>query len=160
LILLLDDEIERFMNKFTKNPGGCWEWTSAMGGEGYGNVTLRKLAQRLNRRSTSFRAHRISWMIHKGPIPEGMFVMHKCDNRICVNPEHLCLGTHQDNMDDMMKKGRHRTAPQYGNKHAARKVIADHVEYESYTAAGKALGVSDNAIRKRIAKGWDGYSLV
>lgn len=52
------------------------------------------------------RVHRLSWLIHFGPIPKGMFVCHRCDNRQCTNPEHLFLGSRQDNVDDMMSKGR------------------------------------------------------
>lgn len=51
-------------------------------------------------------AHRVRWMLERGPIPEGLFVLHRCDVRCCVNLDHLFLGTHQDNMDDMKRKGR------------------------------------------------------
>ena len=75
----------------------CWEWSGNRTVDGYGVI---KDGTR-NRR-----AHRVSWEIHKGPIPDGMHVLHSCDNRPCVNPSHLRLGTHQDNMRDMAVRGR------------------------------------------------------
>jgi len=76
---------------------GCWEWMSQVNNKGYGILTSD---------GQIHMAHRYSWMIHKGPIPKGLFVLHKCDNRICVNPDHLFLGTHEDNMRDMVTKKR------------------------------------------------------
>ena len=90
--------LERFLNKVdkTSNPNGCWEWTAFKNRNGYG-------------RFTKFMAHR--WAAeHIGNMTLGnMYVCHKCDNPSCVNPAHLFLGTHTDNMRDKMAKGRHYT---------------------------------------------------
>lgn len=75
----------------------CWEWTGKRSWNGYGRTSI-------NRRQTG--AHQMSWEIHNGKIPDGMCVLHKCDNRGCVNPNHLFLGTKKDNTKDMMNKGR------------------------------------------------------
>lgn len=77
--------------------GGCWIWLMAHFTNGYGAVSNK--SERL--------AHRLSYRAFKGEIPNGLFVCHKCDVKSCVNPDHLFLGTHQDNMLDMSAKGRH-----------------------------------------------------
>lgn len=73
--------------------GNCWEWTAFRLSNGYGLLHTGL-------------AHRFSWKIANGEIPKGLFVLHKCDNRSCVNPAHLFLGTQLDNMRDMHSKGR------------------------------------------------------
>ena len=80
---------------------GCWIWTGK--GERYGHMRTGYVNDG-NRKTQA--AHRISWEIHVGEIPEGLRVLHKCDTPSCVNPAHLFIGTDRDNMDDMLAKGR------------------------------------------------------
>jgi len=79
----------------------CWEWRAALTGKGYGKIQW-------GRRYVN--AHRVVYEHFHGPIPKGLLVLHRCDNRVCVNPAHLFVGTAKDNADDMMRKGRGRGA--------------------------------------------------
>jgi hypothetical protein len=90
--------LERFNAKYKNNKNtGCWEWSAALDGKGYG--VLRDGAKLI-------RAHRASYQLHIGEIPKEMCVCHKCDNPLCCNPEHLFLGNAQDNINDKVAKGR------------------------------------------------------
>jgi len=91
--------IERFWSYVDVTPG-CWEWNGYRRKPlGHGQFSLNQL---------SVLAHRVSWEFHNGPIPEGLFVCHKCDVAHCVNPDHLFLGTGKDNMRDCAAKGRNK----------------------------------------------------
>lgn len=90
----------RFSSKYEPvTETGCWIWTASIGGGGYGQIGSGGRKQPLL-------AHRASWQIHFGQIPDGMQVCHKCDVKLCVNPDHLFLGSQIDNMQDMIRKGR------------------------------------------------------
>lgn len=99
---------KRFEDKFTPDPNtGCWLWIASHFSSGYGAFKIAKKARR---------AHRVSWELANGEIPEGVLVCHKCDIRSCVNPEHLFLGTNADNTRDMQEKGRIPTAKLTGEQ--------------------------------------------
>jgi hypothetical protein len=79
---------------------GCIEWARARFDNGYGQFPIETCMGRMQQ------AHRVSYLLHYGPFDPTLFIRHKCHNRACVNPEHLRLGTHQDNMDDMVRADR------------------------------------------------------
>lgn len=96
---------ERFMDKVSPEPNsGCWLWTGFYQEFGYGRMGVGYAVE--GTRGTAM-AHRLSYEIFVGPIPDGICVLHRCDVPECVNPEHLWLGTHSDNVNDKVAKGRH-----------------------------------------------------
>jgi predicted DNA-binding protein (UPF0251 family) len=98
--------IDRVLEKVFRIPfAGCWLFTGAVKGFGYGIVGTGR------RGEPNDRAHRITFRHFCGEIPAGMFVCHECDVPSCCNPDHLFLGSHQDNVNDMMKKGRNSQPP-------------------------------------------------
>ena len=106
-----ETDLERFEAKFARTEG-CWEWTAGKHWDGYGQFWLD---------GANVLAHKASYLFFKGPIPSAMHVLHRCDNPACVNPDHLFPGTHQDNMNDMTRKGRQRPrGKRSGNGHGVR----------------------------------------
>ena len=97
---------DRFHNKWMPEPNsGCWLWTGAYS-TGRTNSHTRPWIGAGKRSEGNLLAHRASWMLHEGAIPSGMEVCHRCDVPLCVNPSHLFLGSHQENMADCGRKGR------------------------------------------------------
>lgn len=96
--------LHRFWKKVDKNGpvhpihGQCWVWLGSTSHNGYGQFMINH---------SGIRPHRYSYEVHVGPIPNGLDIMHKCDNRLCVNPDHLGVGTKKDNITDKVSKGRH-----------------------------------------------------
>lgn len=139
-----------FFFRISKIPMGyesrCWIWNGKPNSVGYGIISWG------GRNGKRMYAHRFSWMKYKGQIPDGLWVLHKCDIRNCVNPRHLFLGTAQDNTDDMFKKGRNR-APR-GEACGKSKVSEDQVleirkmslSGNSISSISKLFGLSYNAI--------------
>ena len=91
--------LHRFVDKIrpVNDSSECWIWEGAVGSDGYGRV---------RRKGVTFSAHRYSCELFKGPVPEELCGMHRCDVPLCVNPTHLCLGTKADNTQDMLEKKR------------------------------------------------------
>ena len=92
---------DRFWDKVDRS-GDCWNWTGALISTGYGHLSVG-----VGETKTQVLAHRLSYVWRYGPIPDGFYVCHRCDNPKCVRPEHLFLGNQTDNMRDMAAKGRH-----------------------------------------------------
>lgn len=112
--------IDRFFLRVTKTPT-CWLWSGCLFGNGYGDFSPTKEKRHIL-------AHRFSYEIHLGEIPNGMHVCHRCDVRNCVNPAHLFIGTAKDNMLDMIQKGRRTPGPfMYGTTNPACKLSWDKV---------------------------------
>lgn len=134
---------------------GCWIWTLAVDKDGYGRAWLG---------NKKWPAHRLSYMTFMGPIPAGLFVLHKCDNPSCVNPAHLFVGTPLDNMRDKCNKGRVKGARRGENHHRAKlaseTVISIRAKYDSGQVGARALakeyGIAYrhawNIVKRRIWK--------
>ena len=103
------------MARTKPNEAGCWLWQGARSSKGYGSVRYSGRA---------IGAHRLSWLLHKGPIPDGLHVLHSCDTPACLNPEHLFLGSNQDNVTDKIAKGRLRVPS--GAEHYMRRLPVGH----------------------------------
>lgn len=132
----------------------CWEWQGAIGRHGYGVISTG--------RGRSTTAHRLSWRMLRGEISEGLCVCHTCDNRRCVNPAHLFLGSRGDNNADARAKGRAIDPPRHtGEEHPGAKLTAQQVceirrlyrpRHGILAALGRQFGVSSVQIRNIVER--------
>jgi hypothetical protein len=134
------------------NVDECWQWTGAVDSRGYGHT---------RHEGRNWRAHRLAWVEAHGPIPageghHGTVVMHTCDNRLCINPAHLRLGTHAENMADMRDKGR-RKGIGTGETNGRAKLAPEQVEAIRADTRGKRTIAPDYGISpaqvQRIRRG-------
>lgn len=154
---------ERFWLKVNKNGSQildtvCWEWTGKIksGKEGgYGIISIadyaseRRSTRRFNRKD--LRAHRVSWELHNGEIFDGLLVCHRCDNRRCVNPIHLFLGTSQDNLSDMAQKLR-STIGEKNPRHKLTRKQVDELRHLSKSLSRAELAALFNIHKMHIGK--------
>lgn len=132
----------RIEGRYVVSESGCWNWTGAMSSRGYG---------RLRHADRSLGAHRVSYAYRFGEIPDGLFVCHKCDNRRCINPDHLFLGTNAENMADCARKGRASGLRNIGENNGRAVLSIDDVRAilaskEIYPILGARYGVSRSTI--------------
>jgi len=149
----LEDRFWRMVDK--KSESECWKWQGQILASGYGRISLG------SKKDGAEGAHRVSWKIfNKTSIPDGMFVMHKCDNPSCVNPHHLSIGTPKENTADMIAKGRKRTVAPKGEGNGKSLLNEEKVRIIrsstlNHAALGRELGVSPNCVRGvRIGRTW------
>lgn len=103
------------LDTYTYKSASCWIWIGGLVGVGYGEVWFG---------GKYWASHRLSYTVYKGEIPDGMEVCHTCDNRKCINPEHLFVGTRKDNAEDMSKKGRALRGERGTNVKLTNKLVA------------------------------------
>jgi hypothetical protein len=139
---LSDICIARFHSKYTKTVG-CWFWQAGTYPTGYGMVAIGRHAD--GRQLNSY-AHRVSYVLAKGPIPAGMVVLHRCDQPRCVNPDHLRLGTQGDNNRDTAQKRRCPKTRPWLQKLSDGDVRAIRASFASGDALAKCYGVSKATI--------------
>lgn len=141
------NDLERFHKKYkVDDETGCWLWIAGTRPNSKGVLYGRHHMQK----GGSIGAHRFSYMTHVGPIPDGKYVCHRCDTPLCVNPDHLFVGSHSDNMKDMVNKG--RSFRGRGEKKKGKAKLTNEEAKEilnmdgTYSEIGKIYGVSASVI--------------
>ena len=138
---------ERFWAKVVQSEG-CWQWTGAKTGDGYGAISSG------GRKDGMVRAPRVSWALHFGAIPAGLVVCHRCDNPECTNPAHLFLGTHKDNAHDAIAKGRAASPPRLLGVDNPKARMLDHEgERLCVSEWARRAGLKPETLRVRLSQG-------
>ena len=141
---------ENFWSKVNKDaPNGCWEWTASRNRQGYGYFGVKLAPKNWKIK----KAHRVAYELTVGQVPDGLNVLHRCDNPPCVNPDHLFVGDQSVNMRDAVAKGRKIGKALYGEANQYAKLTDAHVKIIKYVGnrlsqkrLGEALGVSQTNI--------------
>lgn len=142
-------ELARFREYLPKNQSRdvCWEWQGGIGGDGYGRFWFQ---------GKNVAAHRASAILHFGDVPKDKFVLHHCDNPKCVNPDHLMIGTHRENVAQMVKRGRVLCGEKNGSsvmtENQVRDIVAKLAAGAQVRTLAREMGISRSAVRN-IAKG-------
>ena len=146
---------ERLARRTVITPSGCHEWTGyCHPTRGYGQIGLGVRSAGIGE------THRVAYELAHGPIPPGMFVCHRCDNPPCVNPDHLFLGTHTDNMRDMVTKGRGSGARGLRNHNArltdeqVQEIRAQYVPGVNASKIARRFGISRQYVRELAQGKW------
>ena len=133
---------KRFLSKINKT-SSCWLWLACKHNFGYGCFKFNK---------KQITAHRFSWMLYKGEIPKGLYILHKCDIPECCNPKHLFLGTQKDNLIDCSKKNRTAIGEKNGNSRLkTKKIINIRLEYSKGNITHRKLGKQFNVDKSVIS---------
>lgn len=151
---ILEKDFNRLLKNTNKNGmicsvelGKCWEWMKVLNHKGYGRINISKKIML---------AHRVVWLYFYKEIPKGLFVLHKCDNRKCVNPNHLFLGTNQDNTNDMIKKNRLKKGKELPHTRLFENDVTNikqlYLNGVSQRKIAKVYGVAQQTISKVINK--------
>lgn len=150
------DSLNDYLTRNSKKQmNGCWEWTSSKRRRGYGNAGSCEWAKQYN----TGLAHRLAYICYKGEFDYTLFVCHHCDNPSCINPQHLFLGTHKENMKDMLLKGRKNN--ESGEKAANAKLTKDQAIYilrNMETISAWELSTKFNVCRQTIQNVWNGIT--
>ncbi len=151
---------QNFPLRCVVDQNGCWIWRGATRSgqkDPYGWATYA---------GKQMGAHRVSWLVHRGPIPDGLYVCHRCDVRRCVNPDHLFLGTASDNMLDMWSKRRHRSPAEgvVGSRSAkltapqAKEIYVRALSGARTSDLAREFGISQSAVSKiKSGSNWSRY---
>lgn len=158
-VQLRRDFVETKLSNYAVTDDGCWVYQGYLTEWGYGCFKI--YVNHASPKKLGVRAHRAAYVFHNGVDPEDLLVCHKCDNPACINPDHLFLGTPQDNSSDMVAKQRHanQTGTYNGNcklsEDTVRDIVSRILEGQNNTEIAKLLPVTHSAVSLiRVGRSW------